>query len=81
MSLIKSHQPILCQGPRRARAIKLLLKGHAVILRPKTFRALSIEVNEAEVKRYAYTPKEKYEKLIEKNPLLDKLRKEFDLEI
>ncbi|MAZ73774.1 MAG: DNA polymerase III subunit gamma/tau, partial [Flavobacteriaceae bacterium] len=42
---------------------------------------LSIEVNEAEVKRYAYTPKEKYEKLMEKNPLLDKLRKEFDLEI
>jgi DNA polymerase III subunit gamma/tau len=42
---------------------------------------LSIEVNEAEVKRYAYTPKEKYEKLMEKNPLIDKLRKEFDLEI
>ena len=42
---------------------------------------LSIEVNEAEVKRYAYTPKEKYEKLMEKNPLLDKLRQEFDLEI
>lgn len=42
---------------------------------------LSIEVNEAEVKRYAYTPKEKFEKLKEKNPLIDKLRKEFDLEI
>ena len=42
---------------------------------------LSIEVNEAEVKRYAYTPREKYEKLKEKNPLIDKLRKEFDLEI
>lgn len=42
---------------------------------------LSIEVNEAEVKRYAYTPKEKYEKLMEKNPLIEKLRKEFDLEI
>lgn len=42
---------------------------------------LSIEVNEAEVKRYAYTPKEKFEKLMEKNPLIDKLRKEFDLEI
>ena len=42
---------------------------------------LSIEVNEAEVKRYAYTSKEKYEKLREKNPLLDKLRQDFDLEI
>lgn len=42
---------------------------------------LSIEVNEAEIKRYAYTPKEKFEKLKEKNPLIDKLRKEFDLEI
>ncbi|QIE58511.1 DNA polymerase III subunit gamma/tau [Rasiella rasia] len=42
---------------------------------------LSIEVNEAEIKRYAYTPKEKFEKLMEKNPLIDKLRKEFDLDI
>ncbi|WP_432410569.1 DNA polymerase III subunit gamma/tau [Rasiella sp. SM2506] len=42
---------------------------------------LSIEVNEAEIKRYAYTSKEKFEKLMEKNPLIDKLRQEFDLEI
>ncbi len=42
---------------------------------------LSIEVNETAVKRYAYTPREKYEKLLEVNPLLEKLRKEFDLEI
>ncbi len=42
---------------------------------------LSIEVNETAVKRYAYTPREKYEKLKEKNPLLDNLRKEFDLDI
>lgn len=42
---------------------------------------LSIEVNEAETKRYAYTAREKYEKLKEKNPLIDTLRKEFDLEI
>ena len=42
---------------------------------------LSIEVNEAEVKRYAYTPKEKFEKLKEKNPLIEKLRQEFDLDI
>ena len=42
---------------------------------------LSIEVNEEEVKRYAYTSKERYEKLMETNPLLEKLRQEFDLEI
>ena len=42
---------------------------------------LEIEVNESEVKRYAYTPREKYEKLNEINPKLDQLRKEFDLDI
>jgi DNA polymerase-3 subunit gamma/tau len=42
---------------------------------------LSIEVNEAETKRYAYTAREKFEKLKEKNPLIDTLRQEFDLEI
>jgi DNA polymerase-3 subunit gamma/tau len=42
---------------------------------------LSIEVNEAETKRYAYTAREKFEKLKEKNPLIDTLRKEFDLEL
>jgi len=42
---------------------------------------LSIEVNETAVKRYAYTTREKFEKLKEKNPLIDTLRKEFDLDI
>ena len=42
---------------------------------------LSIEVNEEEVKRYAYTAKERFEKLMEKNPLIDKLRQEFDLDV
>ena len=42
---------------------------------------LSIEIDEAEIKRYAYTTREKFEKLVEKNPLLDQLRKEFDLDI
>ncbi|MGK0386539.1 MAG: DNA polymerase-3 subunit gamma/tau, partial [Patiriisocius sp.] len=42
---------------------------------------LVIEVNETEVKRYAYTTKEKYEKLREKNPNLEELRKAFDLDI
>jgi len=42
---------------------------------------LSIEVNEEETKRYAYTTREKFELLKEKNPLIDKLRKEFELDL
>jgi len=42
---------------------------------------LSIEVNETIAKKYAYTPREKFDKLKEKNPLIDTLRKEFDLDI
>ena len=42
---------------------------------------LSIEVNETSEKRYAYTAREKFEKLKEKNPLIDTLRKEFDLDV
>ncbi|NER14042.1 DNA polymerase III subunit gamma/tau [Leptobacterium flavescens] len=42
---------------------------------------LKITVNEVAAKKYAFTPQEKYEKLREKNPLLDKLRKEFDLDV
>ncbi|MEZ4817868.1 MAG: DNA polymerase III subunit gamma/tau [Flavobacteriaceae bacterium] len=42
---------------------------------------LSVEVNEEEIKRYAYQPHEKYELLREKNPLIDTLRTEFDLDI
>ena len=42
---------------------------------------LSIVVNEEMEKQYAYTPKEKYDKLKEKNPDIDLLRKTFDLDI
>ena len=42
---------------------------------------LSIAVNEEMEKQYAYTPMEKYEKLKEKNPNLDTLRKTFNLDI
>ena len=42
---------------------------------------LAIEVNETALKRYAYTTQEKFEKLKEKNPLIENLRKEFDLDI
>lgn len=45
------------------------------------FITLEISVNEATAKKFAFTPEEKYEKLREKNPVIDLLRKEFDLDI
>ena len=42
---------------------------------------LKITVNEEASKKYAITPQDKYEKLKEKNPLIDKLRSSFDLDI
>ena len=43
--------------------------------------SLSVTVNEALEKQYAYTALEKFEKLKEKNPNIDALRKTFDLDI
>lgn len=45
------------------------------------FIELQITVNEATAKKFAFTPEEKYEKLREKNPAIDILRKEFDLDL
>jgi DNA polymerase-3 subunit gamma/tau len=45
------------------------------------FIQLEISVNEATAKKFAFTPEEKYEKLREKNPAIDLLRKEFDLDL
>ncbi|TPN89020.1 DNA polymerase III subunit gamma/tau [Aquimarina algicola] len=42
---------------------------------------IDITVNEEASKKYAFTPQDKYEKLREKNPLIDKLRSSFDLDI
>ncbi len=42
---------------------------------------LKIMVNEQASKKYAFTPQDKYEKLREKNPLIDKLRADFDLDL
>ncbi|MCG2460449.1 DNA polymerase III subunit gamma/tau [Flavobacteriaceae bacterium F89] len=42
---------------------------------------LKITVNEDTAKKFAFTPQEKYEKLREKNPVIDKLRQEFDLDL
>ncbi len=41
---------------------------------------LEIAVNEEVQRKYAYTPQEKYEKLLSQNPALDILRKTFDLD-
>ena len=43
--------------------------------------SLSVTVNEALEKQYAYIALEKFEKLKEKNPNIDALRKTFDLDI
>ncbi len=45
------------------------------------FIELKITVNEETAKKFAFTPEEKYEKLREKNPAIDLLRKEFDLDL
>ncbi len=45
------------------------------------FIQLQIIVNEKSAKKFAFTPEEKYEKLREKNPAIDLLRKEFDLDL
>jgi len=42
---------------------------------------LDIKVNEDMQKKFAYTPDEKYEKLKEKNPNIELLRKTFDLDL
>ena len=42
---------------------------------------LSITINETIEKKYAYSVREKYEKLREKNPALDTLRITFGLDI
>ena len=43
--------------------------------------SLSITVNEEMEKQYVYSAKEKFEKLKEKNPHIDTLRKTFGLDI
>jgi DNA polymerase-3 subunit gamma/tau len=43
--------------------------------------AIDVNLNEAIEKKFAYTPEEKYNKLKEKNPLLEKLRQTFELDL
>ena len=42
---------------------------------------IRINVNEEKVKRFAYTTREKYEKLKEKNSAIELLKKTFDLDL
>ena len=42
---------------------------------------LEVFVNELEEKKYVYSDRDKFEKLKEKNPLIDRLRIELDLDI
>jgi DNA polymerase-3 subunit gamma/tau len=42
---------------------------------------IHVTLNEKIEKKFAYTPKEKYQKMIELNPLLEKLRHTFELDI
>ncbi|PQJ23430.1 DNA polymerase III subunit gamma/tau [Tenacibaculum sp. SG-28] len=43
--------------------------------------SIVIHVNETVEKKFAYTPQEKYEKLKEKNPLIETLKKTFGLDV
>src|SRR5690606_16095159 len=52
--------------------LKQRLNNHSI--------SLSITVNEETAKKFAFTPQEKYEKLKERNPAIEILRKEFDLD-
>ncbi len=42
---------------------------------------LQVSVNEEAARQFAFTPEEKYQKLREKNPAIDLLRKQFDLDL
>ena len=42
---------------------------------------IALELNETVEKKFAYTPQEKYSKLLEKNPMLEKLRQTFMLDL
>ena len=43
--------------------------------------SLKVILNETVEKKFAYTPQEKYNKLREKNPLIEKLKDSFQLDL
>ena len=69
-----------------------MMKAELVKIKPKLLRhfrdklnnhsiKFEIKVNEANEKKFAYTPEEKYNKLLEKNQALAKLKKAFKLDL
>jgi len=81
-----SETTILLEYPNNTIKVELESEQHALLkyLRDKLQNYdinLSITVNETVQKKYAYTPREKFDKLNEINPMLDKLRVEFDLDV
>ncbi|MCB0473525.1 MAG: DNA polymerase III subunit gamma/tau [Flavobacteriaceae bacterium] len=61
------------QKPSLLRHLKEVLQNYKL--------SLKVLVNEDEEKKYAYTPQEKYNKLLEKNQTLAKLKSTFKLDI
>lgn len=66
-SKLKTHQPKLLKFLRDK------LNNYSI--------DLEIDVNEVVEKKFAYTPQERYEKLKEKNPMLEDFRKMFGLDL
>ena len=66
-SKLKTHQPKLLKFLREK------LNNFSI--------DLEIDVNEVVEKKFAYTPQERYEKLKEKNPMLEDFRKMFGLDL
>ena len=69
-----------------------MMKAELIKIRPKLLKYFreklnnysidfDIKVNEESEKKFAYTPQEKYTKLLEKNEALAKLKKTFKLDL
>ena len=71
-----------CRGrPARLRkGIPILLKFLKKKLNNYGIK-ITIKLNETVEKKFAYTPQEKFNKMKEMNPLLEKLRQTFELDL
>jgi DNA polymerase-3 subunit gamma/tau len=69
-----------------------MMKAEIIKIKPKLLKHfrerlnnfsldIEIHVNEENTKKYAYTPQEKYDKLLEKNKALAKLKRTFKLDL
>ena len=59
---------------------KLLIETHTFRANPVTLTE-NVNKNNGNLVGYVYTQKDKYEKLVAINPLVDEFRKEFDLDM